>query len=159
MFSLMHQNIRQTGYTFYDGIILALMCYYTGSIFPSMTVHFLNNFSSVLSGYAEQNDGALYGFVNSFYDFLTSSLLGLLIFTALFALAVTLIVLLFKDMKREYKKKEILEEVNNSSIFDDVIKDEAAFVGIDPKRDVYAIITVALGVVVTLFTLVWGILR
>ena len=159
MFSLMHQNIRQTGYTFFDGIILALMCYYTGSIFPSMTVHFLNNFSSVLSGYAEQNNGALYGFVNSFYDFLTSGFLGLMIFAALFALAIVLIVLLFKDMHKEYARKEQLFKTDEINPFEDVIKPEEPYVGIDVKRDVYNFVTIILGVTVTLFTLIWGILR
>lgn len=159
MFAIMHQNVRQTAYTFFDGIILALMCYYTGSIFPSMTVHFLNNFSSVLSGYAEQNNGAVYGFVNSFYDFLTDSIWGLMIFVALFALAIVLIVLLFKDMHKEYVKTELLKKGSETDPFSDETIIDEPFIGIDVKQDIYAIVTVVLGVVVTLFTLIWGILR
>jgi len=56
-FSLMHQNIVQTGYTFFAGLCMALAMYYTGSIFPGMFMHFLNNAVSVISGYIAQNGG------------------------------------------------------------------------------------------------------
>ena len=43
LFSLMHQNIVQTGYTFFFGATLALITYYTGSIWGGILIHFVNN--------------------------------------------------------------------------------------------------------------------
>lgn len=47
-FALMHQNIAQFFYTFVFGVVMALMCEYTGSIWCSIIVHMMNNEISVI---------------------------------------------------------------------------------------------------------------
>ncbi|MDR2090255.1 MAG: CPBP family intramembrane metalloprotease [Clostridiales bacterium] len=52
MFSLMHMNIDQTFYTFFIGVILAVLTLKSRSIIPAMTFHFLNNAASLVTAYA-----------------------------------------------------------------------------------------------------------
>jgi|GEM_PF-700138 len=104
-FSLMHQNIRQTGYTFYDGIIMGLLCYYTGSIFPSMFAHFINNAGAVLSDYSSQQ-GGLYAYVDRIYDWLMSSAAGFAVFMFSVILAISLLILLFYRMRNDFIKEQ-----------------------------------------------------
>lgn len=52
LFSLMHQNIRQTGYTFFFGILVGLCMFYSRSIWGGVLIHFLNNGLQVLYQYA-----------------------------------------------------------------------------------------------------------
>ncbi len=47
LFALMHQNPAQFLYTFFGGIILALVCIETGSIWCSVFIHLFNNAISV----------------------------------------------------------------------------------------------------------------
>lgn len=51
MFSLFHMNPAQTPYQFVVGFVFALLSIDSGSIFPSASAHFLNNFIIVNSGY------------------------------------------------------------------------------------------------------------
>lgn len=51
LFSLFHCNPSQTGYTFVLGAVFAFVAIRTGSVIPSMIVHFLNNGYSVILMY------------------------------------------------------------------------------------------------------------
>lgn len=55
IFMLMHFNIYQTFYQFILGVVLSLICYYTGSILYSIVFHMLNNFMVVLFAYVAPN--------------------------------------------------------------------------------------------------------
>jgi membrane protease YdiL (CAAX protease family) len=48
MFALMHMNIDQTFYTFFLGIVLAVLTLKSRSIIPAMILHFLNNAASYI---------------------------------------------------------------------------------------------------------------
>ena len=48
LFGLLHQNIIETVYSFCGGLVMAGLVYVTGSIYPSVLYHFLNNFIAVL---------------------------------------------------------------------------------------------------------------
>lgn len=143
LFSLMHQSIRQTGYTFFDGIVIALLFYYTGSIWPGILVHFLNNAYAVLSGYFGINThiaNAISG--HPIITIVLGSLFFLLASTAMF----------FSFWK-----------IRKDSVKNGVIKDKlfapATEVALPLHKDAYFIATVILGVVATTFSLVWGILK
>lgn len=55
LFGLMHRNLNQFCYATYIGIMLALICESTGTIYTTMIVHFLNNFYSTTVGYKISN--------------------------------------------------------------------------------------------------------
>ncbi len=145
LFALMHQNIKQTGYTFFDGVVLALLAYYTGSILPSICVHFLNNAVSVLWDYGEYTGGWL-SFMDKANAWLYGSLTGYIIGMVLFVLCAIIMIMLF------YKLRE--RAVESGRVPATQFKD-----GVRIKNDIFMWPTVLLGVGATIFTLVWGILR
>lgn len=148
LFALMHQNIVQTGYTFVDGLAMALAMYYTGSIFPGMFMHFLNNGYSVFSEYVAQNGGP-FSFINVVSDFLNGTVVGMAISVIAFVLFAVLAAVILARMRKDAVKAGA---VNPESFYvpDDVLP---------LYKDVPFMVTVALGVAVTTFSLVWGIMR
>lgn len=147
LFSLMHQNIAQTGYTFLSGLVMALAMYYTGSIFPSMFMHFLNNAYAVFEEYAASVGGAL-DFYNRMTVWLNGTFAGLAVSVAVFALSATAAIFILLHMRKSAVEKGTVQPslyVNNAAM--------------SLGKDVPFIVTVALGVVATIFSLVWGIMR
>ncbi|MBR4801111.1 MAG: CPBP family intramembrane metalloprotease [Clostridia bacterium] len=146
-FSLMHQNIVQTGYTFVDGVAMALVMYYTGSIWPGMFMHFFNNFWSVLLGYVEQNGGAL-AFINTIYDWLFSTVLGLLVGILAVLVAIALAVIMLVFMRRAAVKKGRIDSKPFKNTMAYPVLAELMFW-----------LTIAVGVAATAFSFVWGMIR
>lgn len=148
LFSLMHQNIVQSGYTFVDGFVMALVMYYTRSIWAPMFMHFLNNTLSVCLDYISQNGGP-FAFINAFEDWLYSSVLGLIVMLVGFliagGIAVLMLILIRKNaVKAGRIPKRAFEEPEDKY----------------PRhKDPMFIITVVVGVAATIFSLVWGIMR
>ena len=149
LFSLMHQNIVQTGYTFFFGATIALMMYYTGSIWPGIVLHIANNGFSVISGYIDQNGGA-FSFIATIQNWLYSSTLGLLVGALLVIICAGLLVLFFFLMRKNCVKEERISQVPFALSDDDVTR---------VHKDIPFILTVAVGVVATLFSFVWGMMR
>lgn len=146
-FSLMHQNIRQTGYTFFGGVAMALAMYYTGSIFPSMAMHFFNNATSVIGGYVRQNGGFL-SFINVIEDFLYGSALGVAVGAIAVVTCAGAMVAVYFAMRKEAVAKGII--------------DPRPFASSDAKpvyKDVPFILTVLLGIGATAFSFAWGLMR
>lgn len=54
-FALLHQNLQQGIFAFFMGIVLAYIALKTKSLLPTMTIHFLNNFASVVSTIADHS--------------------------------------------------------------------------------------------------------
>lgn len=147
-FSLMHQNIVQTGYTFFAGVVMALAMYYTRSIFPGIFMHFLNNAVSVVSGYISQN-GVVFSFVNDIENWIYGSVAGLAIGFVIAVICAILMVLMFLRMRKDAVKNNVI----NGAPFERQI-------GVTPLyKDVPFIATVVVGVVATLFSFVWGMMR
>ncbi len=147
-FSLMHQNIVQTGYTFFDGVLIALVMYYTGSIFPGIFMHVANNAVSVCSGYISQN-GGVFNFINVFEDWLYSTIGGLVVCVVSVILACVITVLIFWRMRKDAVKAGLVGEIPFEKPKDNTIL----------VKDGFFIATVVLGIGATVFSLVWGILR
>lgn len=147
LFALMHQNIVQTGYTFVDGLAMALVMYYTGSIWPSMFMHFFNNAWSVFLGYVGQN-GGVFAFINVIDNWLFSTVLGLLVCLLVVFLAIGLTVLMFVVLRKEAVKKGRIDE-----------KPFAKTKTMPIALEAVNWLTVIVGVAATTFSLVWGIMR
>ncbi len=145
-FSLMHQNIAQTGYTFFVGVVIALTMYYTGSIYPGIFMHVANNAVSVCSGYIAQN-GGVFNFVNLFEDWLYSTIGGLVVCIVSVVVACALMFIIFWRMRKE---AVMLGRV--SSIPFEKVEGAVA-------KDGFFVATVLLGIGATVFSLVWGIMR
>ena len=143
MFALMHQNIVQTFYAFIAGIILGKIACYTKSIFPAMIIHFLNNALGVVLDYSEQHGGKIYEVFTSVFSDLSLSKLAILVFAwtiayyAIFRLLDK--VKLFCAEGSEQPKMPVASlkiKYNNGLIF-----------------------AIVLGIITTIITFVWGLLR
>ena len=96
------------------------------------------------------------------YDFLLSSVVGLVIFVVLVIAAAIGIFFLLRLMKKLTEKERKKAEPQTAS--DDIYSDSfvalpALKKGFDKKTDVYLVIVTLLGAFATLFTLIWGFLR
>lgn len=60
IFGIMHANADQIVFAFLVGIILGFITIKSDSIWPAITVHFLNNFVSVAFSYLKKIDGLTY---------------------------------------------------------------------------------------------------
>lgn len=149
LFSLMHQNITQTGYTFFDGIIIALLMYYTGSIFPGMLVHFFNNFVSTLQSYAAQQ-GDFFSFMNAASDWLFGATAGIIVNVLLMVLLIFVLLVTFKRMRADAVARGFIPKEAFAPA------DEGA---LPLKKDIPFIAIMLLGIAATAFSLAWGIMR
>ncbi len=75
VFGLMHGNLVQIPFAFFAGLALGFITVKSGSIWPAVVVHFINNAISVAAGYLQMLTGA--GVSNTVY-----SVLGILLLLA-----------------------------------------------------------------------------
>ena len=161
LFALGHQNVLQTGYTFAAGLVFAFFAIKTKSIIPGVIMHFINNFISVISEYAEQNSAAFAKFDN-----LLNSLINRYLFMAflLWSGVVVGLVFLLKYVARVCKREEKKENpepifITGDELFDGPIKKEE--VKEQPHWYEYGFIygAAVMMIATTMFTFVWGIIR
>lgn len=88
------------------GATLALITYYTGSIWGGILIHFANNAFSVFSEYVSQNGGA-FDFINKISDWVYSSNLGFAVAAGVVVLCACLLVLFFFLMRKDAVKKSV----------------------------------------------------
>lgn len=72
LFAAMHTNIVQFLYAFVGGCILGYVVVKSGSIFPAMVLHFFNNAVSCMSEYGAQHPDSGLGWMDMSSDFMTS---------------------------------------------------------------------------------------
>lgn len=96
LFTLIHFSIYKTFYQLILGVVLALLVYYTGTIFYSMVFHFVNNFIIILLNYVSQNANAL--------QFTSWGVKEILLTIAIFALGATAIIFFFSWLKKHSSK-------------------------------------------------------
>lgn len=148
LFSLMHQNIVQTGYTFFFGATLALITFYTGSIWGGILIHFANNGFSVFSEYVSQNGGA-FDFINKISDWVYSSNLGFAVAAATVVLCACLLAFFFFLLRKDAVKQNRISQTPFESATD----------AIPLCKDLPFMLTTAVGVCATIFSFVWGMTR
>lgn len=147
-FSLMHQNITQTGYTFFAGACMALAMYYTGSVFPGMFMHFLNNAVSVISGYVSQNGGFL-SFITVIENWMYGTVAGLAVGIVIVIVFAAIMVLIYYAMRKDAVKKGII----GARPFEPAV-------GVKPVyKDIPFILVTVIGVGAAAFSLAWGLMR
>lgn len=105
LFMLMHLSLHQTIYQFVLGIILGCIFIYTGNIFATILVHFINNTSVLLINY----------FSPSFFEyrFLTTNYIILAL--VLFAVGLFFIFNLLKVLKKNYKNDDSFVLINETT--------------------------------------------
>ena len=181
LFSLGHQYIVQTGYTFVGGLIFAFIAVKTKNIIPGMVVHCINNLIVVLIGYGNQTGDKFCSAINTLVNSAFSTVGRLLAVTFLSGLIVVGILVLMQVIQKQTKKKKqakgednittdgVVFFKNSSSYVDDIFgggmmtntPSALEFEGKKSKWYEYAFVYMmaALTVVTTIFTYIWGVWR
>ena len=202
LFGLMHLNVGQVFYATVLGALIGVTAIVSGSIFPAMIVHFMNNAINVYLVYAGQNNFVgknFYNNINSFLQNTNPAITFTVAFTFLGLLVLMLTVLILKlykehTIKNLTKIKDKLERTLDSHIFEDERIPEAGELAIvnsvlteklrplipdfsnikspldimlpETEQDEYvpSILeniffygSVFLGVLITMFTFIWGV--
>lgn len=171
LFGLGHQFILQTGYAFGAGLVLAYVAMKTRSIIPGIIIHFINNALSVISSYSDQTNGIYALIENKVFDFIFSNWITVIASTAI---VISVIVALLKALNKIVPKVEKVKDADgayfypNSTPYIDELFGKpmwtANYVGETQKRTAwyeYAFLygSIAITLVTTFFTYVWGIMR
>ncbi len=81
LFGLLHMNIEQFFYATLIGFLLGYICWWCGSIYPCMIVHFMNNALSVFLSFASKKGWGVGKIFERIGEFVSqNSILGFLIF-------------------------------------------------------------------------------
>ncbi len=110
IFGLFHQYVYQFAYTAVFGMVITYVTLKTKSIFPAMIIHFTNNFTAVITEFADAyqwNVFSLTGWIASL-DNMVVVIMLLLLGTAACLFAVFAI----GRMEERAKKKEIIKKLN-----------------------------------------------
>lgn len=113
LFGLIHLNINQFFYASVLGFLMGYVSICSGSIFPSMIIHFMNNAISIYTYYGSYLDWPLATLYYDIQNFLIENvLLYALVISAFIALMVILYIYLTKKLSIERSKREVREIVN-----------------------------------------------
>lgn len=77
LFGLLHGNMEQIPFAFCMGMVFALSTVLTGSMWPAITAHFLNNFSSIVLDYISKETGPVSGQMLSLFYLLISAIISI----------------------------------------------------------------------------------
>lgn len=77
LFGLLHGNMEQIPFAFCMCMVFALSTVLTGSMWPAITAHFLNNFSSVVLDYISKDTGPVSGQMLSLFYLLISAIISI----------------------------------------------------------------------------------
>lgn len=157
-FGLFHQNITQVFYTFFFGVLCAVLVLRTKSVYPGMIVHFINNGLSVYLDYAAAYGLPLGGLTDWLYGLIAKAfpLVGLLWLVTVGA-GVGIVYLIFRlTSKKKPADGEAritavdgveIEPLAETMLYKPVLRDWAFYIG--------ALVVTAF---TTCCTLWWGIL-
>lgn len=147
LFAFMHQNILQTGYTFVGGLVFGTVTVITGSIFPAMIMHFVNNLFVCVRVYSDSIGGLVSSVMDWIYG-LAYTWWGMAILVILWigsvALTLYLLKLLYNQNKDNIKLNEKAEVCTKKDKVLGIFLWIAIFV---------------IGIITTLYSYIWGIMR
>ncbi len=142
LFGLMHLNIEQFFYATVIGMFLTFLVYITGSIIPSMIIHFMNNFMGLYLTFAMYNKLPLGNFSTKLGNALSNSN-GIIAFIAIIfvvllflGLLAFLVYLLMKNTRvKQFEKlaRKAIEKKQREELFKEFNLDANAEDAIDGK--------------------------
>jgi len=140
-FGLFHQNIRQFFPTMVAGIIMGILTIKTGSVWPAVIVHAVNNGIAVVFDYARFYDWGG-GFVDRLFDFIIDQGLMSVFLTAAISLAIIIpsIMVISKWSKEDGAEKKI------EKLYKPTIRESAFLIGALVLTAVTTIFTFAFGI-------------
>ena len=190
LFGLMHLNIQQFFYATILGLLMGFLVSMTRSIWPSIIIHFCNNFINVYFTFAETNNLPGAEFTN-ILNSLASKNIFMFIILSITIVAVCVIGIIFlvkrlfvetsinsygkvfEDIENKIRgdennsmtDQEVLGAFNEvvfpnmkspKNLFDFFVADTKKYDKLALKYKIPLIACLFLGVVITLFTFIWG---
>lgn len=110
IFALIHFSIFQTIHQFVMGLVLAVLCYYTGSIFYGMIYHFVNNFIIILISYITNGNSGL--------EFSSWGSVEIILSITIFIIGIGITILLLFLIKRFSNKKKEDYDMEKQILFE-----------------------------------------
>ena len=174
VFGLFHMNIQQFGYAVFGGFVLGFLFVKTKNIWIGVILHVANNAWNTICDYADQKQLALGALYNKVWDFMTSSVIVLLVLTVVAAMALASVIALIgrmADKTPERLGKEIPDtaaeptEKSFAEVVFGFVKqspaEENKAATVKAKFYEYGFLIAALVVmaVATLATFIWGLVR
>ncbi len=182
LFGLMHLNINQFFYATILGFLMGYVSLISGSIIPTIIIHFMNNFLSTLVTYGSQFRWGPVVFFEALTEILMSNMLMFVVTVSLFIFMLFLLYsLLIKILLKERAKKEVLKIIKTLHLesaplseikaqfekTDEILqqakqtdflisKNEKVHVGFTEK--LFYICSIVLGATITLSSFIWGII-
>lgn len=182
-FGLMHLNISQFFYAALLGGLIGFVAYVSDSIYPSMIMHFMNNFLSIFFLYGDKYKWPLANLKTEFIQFLASAHY-VTSFFIIFTLICLLIMAFFAicsyiaKQRMQQKAEEIVKTLEIDKLPPEKAKEQLAmidsillksgaqnFMNIGVKKVKYSFTdkifmysTIFMGSVLTLLSFVWGVL-
>jgi len=83
LFGLWHGNLNQIPFAFFGGVAFGFMYYYTGSIWPSIILHFLNNFMSVSLSFGTRDMSTVASNMITWLIFASLILVGMILYISI----------------------------------------------------------------------------
>jgi hypothetical protein len=187
LFGLMHLSIQQFFYTAILGFIIGMSVVVSGSIFPGIIIHFMNNFLSTYFSFASANGWlggeitrALNSFIYSNSNIFSVFLTIVLVLAIIVAIIIVLFVALIKETRLKRAKETMtklytesilqegdteaesalrIEAINNFALeFGSFFGDEYKSKNFSSIQKVWLASIFVMGAIVTISTFVWGIL-
>ena len=182
LFGLMHLNINQFFYATILGFLMGYVSIISGSIFPSMIIHFMNNFLNTYIYYGYYLNWPFATFINDLQALIMSNIvIFIVVNTILICLLIMLYIYLTRVLAKErvrYDVKKIISclQINNLSIEEAQSKINQAneilqkSVSLKFKNtisggtkfsflsQVFLISSIVLGSLITISTFIWGII-
>lgn len=172
LFGLMHLNINQFFYAAILGGLMGFVAIVSNSIFPSIIIHFMNNFLGNYFYYGKFLKLPLASFVANLESILFSNLFMFMVSSTLFlTFLISLYIILTRIISNETKKiiiKNLLKDLNvneNSTLQEIQLK--SYFVGniLQNKNQkssftdkIFLISSFILGGILTICSFIWGVL-
>ena len=126
-FGLFHQYIMQSAYTAVFGAVLAFITLQSGSVYPAMIIHFMNNAFSVYMESAEYYGWAVGGnFYNALNDVLTGNFA---VAAAMYAVVLAAFFGLLVWIWRISKKSNRVTSINCCVAYKPTKKEKAFYIG------------------------------
>lgn len=128
LFGLMHLNIEQFFYATVIGVFLTFLVYVTGSIIPSMIIHFMNNFMGLYLTFAGANNLPFGNFSNNLISWLSNGnplvvFLGIIfVVVILLALLAFLVFTLMKNTRvKDFEKlaRKAIQQKEREQLFNE----------------------------------------
>lgn len=149
LFALMHQDIRQFGYALVGGFVIALFFVKSRSIIPPMILHFSNNAINCILDYSSQTGGTIGKLYSQFFGLFNNFFMILLLILS-WIVAGVLIFFILIQVDRITSKK-----FDTSPTWQDGFNFKFKF----RKEDIFLYSALILGVLTTVFSLIWSLMR